>query len=511
MAAADASAFRAKVNDLFLRAVEQPAAARAAFVAEAAAGDVELEREVQSLLAAHDRGAGVLEAPAGSAEALIARAVAAGRLEPGQRLGHYVIQRVLGEGGMGVVYLAEDTRLGRTVALKSLRAAAGHDAVRQERLRREARAAATLSHPGLATVYALEDIDGRMYLATEYVPGGTLRDEIDRGPLPPAASLQTVLDVARAMAAAHARGIVHRDLKPENVIRTDGGRLKVLDFGIAQMEGPARDQRLTIDGALLGTPAYMAPEQIRGEPVDARADVFALGVMLHEMLTGQRPFRGPTPAATMARILEAAPEPIEVPNEAAGAAVVARLREIVGRCLAKRPRDRFADAGALVLALLDARGEAPAQGETFEYPRRRPGAAGGLWWWQFHQGAASALYTLLIVPLWFVGEWQSSAAGLVVVIAGLASAVTAAFLRLHAWFAVRAYPAESTRLQDEWSGLRRAADWIFAAALAGGGLLILREHRYVGALLVAASAGVLVAALAIEPATARAARDGDRL
>ena len=199
-----------------------------------------------------------------------------------ERIGHYLIRGVLGEGGMGVVYLAEDSRLGRTVALKAVAPQYVGDPARRERLRREARAAASLQHPGIATVFALEEIDDHLYIAGEYVPGETLRDELARGPLTPARAVETMLAIARALAVAHERGVIHRDLKPENLMRTPAGDMKILDFGLARVHDPvSTDATLSAEGSVLGTPAYMSPEQIRGKTVDGRADLFALGVVLY--------------------------------------------------------------------------------------------------------------------------------------------------------------------------------------------------------------------------------------
>src|SRR5262249_22548184 len=233
-------------------------------------------------------------------------------LPPGAVVGTYTIVREIGRGGMGRVYLATDARLGRTVALKALAPHLLRDPAQRERLRREARAAAMLSHPGICTVYALEEVDGDLFIATEFVDGRTLSEEIQsRHPRSSADVVRTAQELARALAAAHASGVVHRDLKPDNVMRTRDGRLKILDFGLARIESPRMPAGLvTQPGVVVGTPAYMAPEQINGTAVDARADVFAYGVLMYEYACGVHPFEGGSPLAVVARVLESDARPL---------------------------------------------------------------------------------------------------------------------------------------------------------------------------------------------------------
>ena len=243
-----------RVNDIFHQALDQPADRRRAFLDQACEGDRVLAAEVASLLAAHDQAAQFIERPAviEAAPAIPPEPT----LTPGQALGQYRIDRVLGRGGMGVVYLADDLRLGRKVALKALAPELMGNPAHRDRLQREARAAAALSHPGIATVYALEEFDGQAFIAGEYVAGHTLRDELDRGPLGPERTMATAALIARALAAAHDQGVVHRDLKPENVIRTPNGDVKVLDFGLARIRDvPAEAGAAT--SRFMGTPSYM--------------------------------------------------------------------------------------------------------------------------------------------------------------------------------------------------------------------------------------------------------------
>jgi serine/threonine protein kinase len=482
-----------RINDLFHRAVELPAGERNAFVAGTMEDD-EVRREVLSLLDAHERASFFIEKPAAGLDAVAAP----------ERIGHYVIHGVLGQGGMGVVYLAEDSRLGRTVALKAVAPQFVGDPARRERLRREARAAASLHHPGIATVFALEEIDDHLYIAGEYVPGETLRDELARGPLAPARAVETMLAIARALVVAHERGVIHRDLKPENLMRTPAGEVKILDFGLARIQDPAsHDATLSGTGGVLGTPAYMSPEQIRGTPVDGRADLFALGVVLYELVTGVNPFVGHDPASTIARILEAEPERLRhrVPAHAPAVAI-GHLERIVQTCLRKRADDRFPSARELVAALEDAQDARAVPPESAATSRR------ALWWWKFHQAAATIGYALLLVPLWRLRDF-SEPLGTLLFVGGLVGATAAGAIRLHAWFAADLDRARWRREQRQSAPWRRAGDVLMTSVLAVEGVIALLARETWGMLLVAAAAAVLVAFAIVEPATTRAAFDED--
>lgn len=372
----DAERWR-RVNDLFHAALERDPGGRDDFLAEACAGDEALRAEVSSLLRLRS-GPGVVDRPAVEADpGLLAAAD-----DPliGRRLGPYEVAALLGRGGMGVVYLGHDTRLRRPVAIKALSPAFTHDGRMRARLRREAMAAAALSHPGVATVFALEEFEEQLYLVQEFVPGRTLRAVMnERGGRMAAAEIVGVaLDVARALAAAHAHGVLHRDLKPENVLRTPDGGIKVVDFGLARFEpgvGGGDAETLTRPGALPGTPGYMAPEALRGDPVDARADQFSFGVLLHEMLAGEHPFGGGGGAGTVARILEAEP-PDPGP---AGPERPPALVRVATTCLAPAPRDRYPTTAALVSALeavRDAVAAGAAGAEAAASPAGRSGSGG---------------------------------------------------------------------------------------------------------------------------------------
>lgn len=272
-------------------------------------------------------------------------------LAPGTRLGPYEIADMIGAGGMGQVYRAHDRRLDRQVAIKTLTGPGAADPERVQRFETEARSAGTLDHPNLLVVYDVGREGAISYIVSELLDGETLRERIHKGPLPERQAIDYAVQIARGLAAAHARGIVHRDLKPENLFLTRDRRLKILDFGVAKLARTLDHDALTavVDaltdpGSVIGTVGYMAPEQVRGEPVDHRADIFALAIVIHEMLSGQRPFRRETTAETMTAILKD-----DAPQLPAG--TTPALEMVVGRCLEKRRDDRFHSAHDLALAL----------------------------------------------------------------------------------------------------------------------------------------------------------------
>jgi Tol biopolymer transport system component len=305
-----------QVDGILGAALEKEEGERASFLDSACAGDDELRSEVESLLAAHGRAANFIES---SAMEVVARAAArqVDNDRVGSSLGPYKIISLLGVGGMGEVYLAEDLRLNRRVALKLLPAAFTDDPERVRRFEREAHAASALNHPNIVTIHEVGRDDGDHFIATEFVEGRTLRDLIAEKRLEVGDALSVAAQVAEALAAAHRAGVIHRDIKPENIMLRPDGYAKVLDFGVAKLTGrdapppgarqaPSEEAR-TGAGVVVGTVAYMSPEQALGERLDRRTDVFSLGVVLYEMLTGEHPFRGATTAATFDRILNHRP------------------------------------------------------------------------------------------------------------------------------------------------------------------------------------------------------------
>jgi hypothetical protein len=494
----------ARVAALFDAAVEKTPGERESVV-RASGEPADIQTDVLSLLASHDNAGGFLAQPA--------QPDRPDRPDLPDRLGPYRLTRVIGEGGMGVVYQAEDTRLHRIVALKLLSPALSSDARQRDRLKQEARAAAALAHPGIATVYALEEIDGQVVIASEYLDGDMLRVEIDRAPMPADRALETAIEIARAMAAAHERGIVHRDLKPENIVRTREGVLKILDFGLAQFAGPARElvsMTLSEAGVVAGTPPYMAPEQLLGQATDFRTDHFAFGVLLYEIFTGQHPFGGGSLPSTIARILAADPNPPEPPH-----ALPDAVWEIVNRCLQKDPAARFESTNALVQALELAKAStAPAHGGSPAVAPHRtaPGApiasgapdAPAFWWWRFHQLTAALVYWSMVWPVWHVHRGVGRG-GLFFFFVTLAAVVVSANLRIHLWFSSRVYPEHLAAQRADTGRWIRFADCAFVALLVAGGLLLPEEQAGWAALLISVGIGSAVAFLIIEPATARAA------
>jgi serine/threonine protein kinase len=273
-------------------------------------------------------------------------------LAPGSRVGHFEIAASIGAGGMGEVYRARDPRLNRDVAIKVLPESFSRDADRLLRFTQEAQAAAALNHPNILAVYDVGSHDNAPYIVSELLDGATLRDQLKKGPIRKA--VEIAVGMASGLAAAHAKGIVHRDLKPENIFLTTDGRVKILDFGLAKLLAPATnagevETRLgeTQPGTVLGTLGYMAPEQVRAQPADHRADIFAFGATLYEMLSGQRAFRGTTSADTLAAVLNSDPPALTASDRG----VAPGLARIVGRCLEKSPESRFQSASDLVFAL----------------------------------------------------------------------------------------------------------------------------------------------------------------
>jgi eukaryotic-like serine/threonine-protein kinase len=307
-------------------------------------------------------------------------------LASGDRLGPYRVDSSLGAGGMGEVYRATDTRLGRAVAVKVLSGGHAHDPARLQRFEQEARVVAALSH---ANVLALHDVgsqDGVDYAVFELLEGQTLRQRLASGPVPVSKAVDYGMQICQGLAAVHARGIVHRDLKPDNVFLTRSGQVKILDFGLAKLgprglgilEGGSDVRTPTEPGLLLGTFGYMAPEQARGRPADARSDIFSMGAVLYEMLTGRRAFTGQTPADMLAALLTQDPPAIS----AVARPVPRALERVVQRCLERNPEERFQSARDVAFGL-DAASEAVMasplrRGPTVSLPIALLAALGGL-------------------------------------------------------------------------------------------------------------------------------------
>src|SRR5215510_2677342 len=339
----------AKIDRLVDQALERPPESRAVFLGDACAGDLELRREVESLLEAHSHPQSFLGTPAID---VVARGLAGERRESvvGKRLGAYEVLSILGVGGMGEVYLARDERLKRKLALKFLPREFTRDPERLRRFEREARAASALNHPNIITIYDIGELDGTFFIAAEYVEGQTLRKLIERGLLRTKDTIDICTQVADALEAAHEAGLVHRDIKPENVIVRPDGYVKVLDFGLVKLTEPANlensgssDQDRTNPGTVLGTVAYMSPEQAAGLEVDHRSDLFSLGVLMYELLSGFLPFKGNSAASVLDAIIHHQPEPLTNVSNSANA----EAERIVNRALEKDRDLRYQTASDL--------------------------------------------------------------------------------------------------------------------------------------------------------------------
>jgi serine/threonine protein kinase/tetratricopeptide (TPR) repeat protein len=343
--------YRERLAELFERAIALPATERKAFVREASSGDERMRAELFSLLDSHATAPGFLER---LGEQILGAAFGTGAgagLHAGQIVGRYEIVDRLAAGGMGIVYRARDPALDRPVALKFLPAHRSADPAARERLKSEARAASALDHPNIGVVFEIDECPadgpaaaaGCLYIAMAWYEGETLERKIADGPLPVAQALDWAAQVADGLARSHEAGIVHRDIKPANLIATDRGRVKIVDFGVAKVRG----SQLTKEGVAPGTPAYMSPEQTRGEAVDHRTDIWSIGVVLYELLTGLRPFRGDGDAAVIYAIRNDEPVPVEKLRPE----VEPDVARAVSRCLAKDPGRRYPDAGSLTANL----------------------------------------------------------------------------------------------------------------------------------------------------------------
>src|SRR5213592_426180 len=344
------------VERVYHSALERSAEERAAFLSEACGSDDELRHEVESLLAYEVKAKDFIENPALE---VAGELMADGQpsLVARQALNHYTILALLGAGGMGEVYLAEDTRLKRKVALKLLPAELTANRDRLRRFEQEAQAASGLNHPNIITIHEIGQVEGLNFIVTEFIAGETLRQRMatERMNLP--AVLDVAIQAASALAAAHAAGIVHRDLKPENIMVRPDGLIKVLDFGLAKLteprtsdvEGEARTVARvdTKMGAIMGTAQYMSPEQARGLKVDARTDIFSLGVVVYEMLAGCAPFVGETTADTISVLLHKEPQPLSTlaPDTPAD------LQHIVSKTLRKDKDERYQTVKSLLVDL----------------------------------------------------------------------------------------------------------------------------------------------------------------
>ena len=329
-------------------------------------------------------------------------------ISPNTTIAQYTIVSKIGEGGMGEVYRARDAKLGRDVAIKVLPAALSENADRLNRFEQEAQAAGALNHPNILSIYHIGTHDGAPYIVSELLEGETLRERMAGGALPQRKAIDYALQIAKGLAAAHEKGIVHRDIKPDNVFITDDGRVKILDFGLAKLTGtsdgaqsqtevPTRKVN-TDPGTVMGTMGYMSPEQLKGQAVDHRSDIFSFGAILYEMLSGKRAFRGDSMAETMSAILREDPPDLSETNKTVSPA----LERVVRHCLEKNPAERFHSARDLAFAIESLSGSAISSGQTATMSAiatPESGAAAGLSRWFGNLRVAWIVAALLVVAL----------------------------------------------------------------------------------------------------------------
>jgi serine/threonine protein kinase/tetratricopeptide (TPR) repeat protein len=345
-----------RIESLFHAALELPQQDRVPFLRNANKEDRDLVDEVLALIAAHEKGNELLDSPTVAGEGRLfseKSTQAAALFSQGARLNDYRIVSFLDRGGMGEVYLADDTRLLRKVALKILPPGLSWNPERLRRFKREAYAISGLNHPNIITIYEIGESEGLHFIATEYIEGRTVRQICREERLRPGKTIEIIAQVAAALGAAHAQGVVHRDIKPENIMVRPDGFVKVLDFGLAKLELHERQEafellsqssRGSMDGLIVGTPTYMSPEQACGKPVDARSDLFSLGVVAYELLSGKAPFTGENAGEILAAVAKAKPEPIQqvVTGLPPG------LDQIVSRMLSRDPGSRYQNAAELI-------------------------------------------------------------------------------------------------------------------------------------------------------------------
>src|SRR6266516_3530788 len=383
------------IEEIFHAALDQEPDKIGAFLDTACEGDDVLRRNVEALLSSHQRAGAFIETPV---PGIAARIIENGQADllVGRTIGHYKLSKRIGTGGMGEVYLATDMTAGRKAALKLLPARFTGDAERLKRFQQEAHAVVGLNHPNILTVYEIGEDHSTYYIASELIEGETLRQRLMRGRMEVGEAVDIAIQVASALAAAHETGIVHRDIKPENIMLRPDGYVKVLDFGIAKLaestfaEATADEaESVTLAGtnlgSILGTVRYMSPEQARGAPVDKGTDVWSLGVVLYEMITGHAPFTGDTPGETMSSILEKEPPPLT----SYVAHTPAELQQIISKTLRKDREERYRSAHELVQALKNLRHKLEIDAELQRWSAART--------WLHRIPALAALLLLLLV------------------------------------------------------------------------------------------------------------------
>ena len=446
-----------QIERLYHLAAGQEVSQRATFLDEACHGDEAMRQEIESLLAHEEPANQFMEAPG---MAVLAQAVAQDRAGSmiGRQLGAYQILSLLGAGGMGEVYQARDTRLGRLVALKILPGGVAADPDRKRRFLQEAKAASALNHPHIVTLHDVGSEEGVDFLVMEYVQGNTLDKLIPRGGLDLTKALRYAIEIADAFAKAHAAGIIHRDLKPGNIMVTEDGAVKVLDFGIAKLTETLESSepaatvptRTATEGTILGTAAYMSPEQAEGKKVDGRSDIFSFGALLYEMVTGRRAFQGDSKLSTLSAVLREEPKPASEVVEG----LPRELERIIARCLRKRPERRFQTMADLKVALEELKEESDA-GTINAAPARARRRDRRLVW----------ILTLLAIiavggTLWFIRRAREAPE----------PALTAVPLTTYPGFeADPSFSPDGNQVAFTWDGEKRDNDDIYVKLIGTGG------------------------------------------
>jgi len=396
-----------QVNEVFHSALKHNSAQRGAFLDQVCGGDQELRKEVESLIASHQSDSDGLIEPYPFEAAVHLLAEDKADLSAGQRIGQYKILSLLGRGGMGEVYLANDSKLGRRVALKLLPSRFTQDQDRVRRFEQEARAASALNHPNILTIFDIEEIEGTHFIATEYIEGRTLRQRMADGRMELREALDVATQVASALSAAHQAGIAHRDIKPENIMLRPDGYAKVLDFGLAKLAersvaGDTGSHVVTAlktdTGVVIGTTNYMSPEQAKGQNVDQRSDVFSFGTVFYEMVSGEQAFRYDSDVDTMHAIIHDEPPGLSSLRTKVPLAVERVLR----RCLEKEPERRYANGTELLAALKQASSTADSGSTSAVWQRWRE-----RWWIALIVVALVVVGTLAVSRLKRAGEATS--------------------------------------------------------------------------------------------------------
>ena len=478
----------ARVSAILERGLDLPRDARDRFFTEEAAGDTALLEELRALAHSYERAEATsfIDEPLASAQPDLVL----NTLHAGQRIGAYEILEEAGRGGMGVVYRARDTRLGRDVAVKCV--AEGASASQKARLEHEARMAARISHPAIATVYALEEHpapgapQGQLFLVSEFVRGDTLRERLARGAIPEPDLSRFAKAIAAGLAAAHGEGVAHGDLKPDNVILCGPGEVKILDFGLAELHKGVAP--VAGADAIAGTPGYMAPEQLRGHQADPRADVFAFGVLLFEMATGRHPFAGDRGAMLEAALSNRAA--YDAPDLPPG------IGRIVRQCLSPDPRDRFPDAAALSSQL---------DGGFVKAPAPEPERPRSVWWFLVHQRIVSAVIVTMVLIAWIARPEFGRPWGSLLFLLILAVATVVVALRLNADFIAREHPADLGRHLGAVGRRLWMAELVLDVSALGAGMALADRLDWAAGLLFTGGVSSIIAFSVIEPATTRAA------